>query len=149
VGLGPPATRHTDFIPSAMAGLKTNHIYRDLDSRKHRQCRRCCCSPIYWEFHDPVFVGQCIYISSRRNAYVLVASSISCAICLPSTPLKSLGAIVLVRVVLVSTVVVDVLLIIHALSVLFCLTLRLLAVEPVLALCFRETIDFSTCIVIQ
>jgi hypothetical protein len=69
--------------------------------------------------------------------------------CLPPTPLKSLGAIVLVRVVLISTVVVNVLLVVHALGFLFCLTLRLLTVEPVLALCFRETIDLSTCIVVQ
>jgi hypothetical protein len=90
------------------------------------------------------------YIYHRAATLMyLVASSISWAICLPSTPLKSLGATVLVGVVLVSTVVVDVLLVVHALSVLFCLTLRLLAVEPVLALCFRETVDLSTCIVIQ
>jgi hypothetical protein len=90
------------------------------------------------------------YIYHRAATLMyLVASLISCAICLPSTPLKSLGAIVLVRVVLVSTVVVDVLLVVHALSMLFCLTLRLLAVEPVLAFGFCETIDLGTCIVSQ
>jgi hypothetical protein len=88
-----------------------------------------------------------IYLSSSRNIHV--AYFVSGVICLPSTLLKSLGAIVLVRVVLVSTVVVDVLFVVHALSMLFCLTLRLLAVEPVLTLCFRETIDLSTCVVIQ
>jgi hypothetical protein len=54
-----------------------------------------------------------------------------------------LRAIVLVRVVLVGTLVVDVVFIVHALSVLLCLTLSLLLVEPVFALGLGELVDFS------
>jgi hypothetical protein len=52
-------------------------------------------------------------------------------------------ATVLVGVVLVGVLALDVVLVIHALSMVLSLTLSLLAVEPVLALCFRETVDFG------
>ena len=56
-----------------------------------------------------------------------------------------LRATVLVRVVLVGTLVVDVMLVVHALGVLLCLTLGLLLVEPVLALGLGELVNLGTC----
>jgi hypothetical protein len=95
----------------------------------------------------PVNVFVIFIVSSNFHIYVdffFLANKI----CLPSSPLESLRATVLVRVVLISTVVLNVLLVVHALGVFLCLTLRLFAVEPVLALCFRETVDLSTCITV-
>lgn len=57
---------------------------------------------------------------------------------LPSALLEALRAIVLVGIVLISTVVVNVLLVVHLLRVLLGLALCLFAVEPVLALGLSE-----------
>jgi hypothetical protein len=64
---------------------------------------------------------------------------------LPPTVLEVLRATVLVGVVLVRTLVVDVVLIVHLLSVLLRLALGLLLVEPVLALGLGELVDLSSC----
>jgi hypothetical protein len=63
---------------------------------------------------------------------------------LPSTALEALRAAILVGVVLVGTLVVDVVLIVHLLSILLGLALGLLLVEPVLALCLCELVDLGT-----
>jgi hypothetical protein len=55
-----------------------------------------------------------------------------------------LGAAVLVRVVLVGVLAVDVVLVVHLLSLLLCLALGLLLVEPVLALGLGELVDLGT-----
>jgi hypothetical protein len=55
-----------------------------------------------------------------------------------------LRAVILVGIVLIRTVVVDVVLIVHALCILLCLALCLLPVEPVLALGLGELVDLST-----
>jgi hypothetical protein len=56
-----------------------------------------------------------------------------------------LRAAVLVGVVLVGTLVVDVVLIVHLLSILLGLTLGLLLVKPVLALGLSELVNLSAC----
>ena len=63
---------------------------------------------------------------------------------LPSASLEPLWATILLGVVLVGLMVVDVVLVVHALGVLFRASLRLLAVEPVLALCLSELVDLGT-----
>jgi hypothetical protein len=64
---------------------------------------------------------------------------------LPSTVLEVLRATVLVGVVLVGTLVVDVVLIVHLLSILLGLTLGLLLVKPVLTLGLGELVNLSAC----
>ena len=77
-----------------------------------------------------------------RSRYI--QSSCTQCTCLPPALLKVLGRSVLLRVVLVGTVVVDVVLIVHALCVPLGLVLCLLPVEPVLALCLGELVDLGT-----
>lgn len=60
---------------------------------------------------------------------------------LPSTLLEPCWAAVLVGVELVRSVVVNVVLIVHLFGLLLRLVLRLLAVEPVLALCLGKLVD--------
>ena len=67
-----------------------------------------------------------------------VSTTYAQCMALPVAALETLRPAVLVGVVLVSTVVVDVLLVVHALSVLLGLALGLLTVEPILALGLRE-----------
>ena len=63
---------------------------------------------------------------------------------LPPATVKVLGTVVLVGIVLIRTVVVDVVFIVHALCTPLGLVLRLLLVEPVLALCLSELVDLGT-----
>jgi hypothetical protein len=56
-----------------------------------------------------------------------------------------LRAAVLLRVVLIGILSINVVFVVHALSVLLCLTLSLLLVEPVLALGLGELVDFGSC----
>ena len=62
---------------------------------------------------------------------------------LPPATVKVLRAVILVGIVLIRTVVVDVVFIVHALSILLRLALCLLPVEPVLALGLRELLYVS------
>lgn len=62
---------------------------------------------------------------------------------LPSASLEPLWATILLGVVLVGLLVLDVVLVVHAFGVLFRASLRLLAVEPVLALCLSKLVDLQ------
>jgi hypothetical protein len=56
-----------------------------------------------------------------------------------------LRAAVLLRVILIGILPINVVFVVHALSVLLCLALGLLLVEPVLALGLSELVDFGAC----
>lgn len=92
-----------------------------------------------WSFNSCSLVVVRIFVSCIHD--LIHAQCI--ALALPVAALETLGPAVLVGVVLVSAVVVDVLLVVHLLSVLLGLALGLLAVEPVLALGLRELLYVS------
>ena len=93
-----------------------------------------------WSFNSCSLVVVRIFVSCIHD--LIYAQCI--ALALPVAALETLGPAVLVGVVLVSAVVVDVLLVVHLLSVLLGLALGLLAVEPVLALGLSELINLQT-----
>jgi hypothetical protein len=58
--------------------------------------------------------------------------------------LEALRAVVLARVVVISTMALDIMLVVHLFSVRLCVALRFLLVEEVLALGLDELVDLST-----
>lgn len=58
--------------------------------------------------------------------------------------LEPLRPVILVGIILIRLLVIDIMFIVHALSILLRMTLRLFLVEPILALCLSELVYFGT-----